>query len=63
MAWSLLPLVLDQMGWGRKERQLAEAFQLYVMSSQLCVTSEMMKISLARKGLTPAGHVSSLDLI
>ena len=63
MAWSWLPLFLDQIGWRRKERQLAETFQLYVMSSQLCVTWEMMEISLARKGLTPARHVSSSNLI
>ena len=33
MFWSWLPLVFDQMGWRRKRRQLAEASQLYVMTS------------------------------
>ena len=32
------------------------------MSSQLYVIREMMKMSLVRKGLTPAGHVSFFDL-
>ena len=58
MAWLWLPLVLDRMSWRRKEIQLAETSQLFVMSPQLYVTWEMMKFSLARKGLTPARHVS-----
>jgi len=51
------------MGWRKKEKQLAEASQSYVMSSQLYVTWEVMEFSLAMKGLTPVGHMSSSDLI
>ena len=37
MAWLWLPLVLDQMGWRRKEGQLVEAFPaLYYVTSALC---------------------------
>ena len=37
MAWLWLPLVLDRMGWRRKEGQLAKAFPaLYYVTSALC---------------------------
>ena len=57
-----LPLVLDRMGWRRKEGQLAEAFPaLYYVTSTLChIRNDEM--NLARKGLTPIGHVSFSNL-
>ena len=58
IAWLWLPLFFDRMGWRRKEIQLAETSQLFVMSPQLYVTWEIMEFILVRKGLTPVGHVS-----
>jgi len=58
MAWLWLSLVLDRIGWRRKEIQLAEASQFFVMSPQLYVKWEMMKMNLGRKGLTPTKHMS-----
>ena len=63
MAWLKLPLVLDRMGWKRKEIQLAEASQLFVMSLQLYIIWEMMKMNLARKGLILLDTCPSFALI